>query len=386
MNKIYFFPLYLFLLLSCTSVRAQRNAPQSMRSDAKEIVKNMRVGWNLGNTLDAYNQGSQDSETSWGNPRTTKEMIDSVAAAGFGAVRIPVRWYPHFTYDGTTLTVDPQWMNRVKEIVGYCISNNLYAIINTHHESWLEGHPTYADSARVYRQFRLLWTEIAKAFQDYDQRVLFAGTNEVHVGNNWGRPTDENAEVQNGYNQVFVDAVRATGGNNLWRTLVVQTYVTNADFGVELFRMPKDKVSNRLIVEMHNYDPYRYGLTDEIRFWGTPYQKYGTNSTNDEADLEKTYSRLKHNFTDKGIPFIIGEMGTNYHSYRNDEEKIIVDESCIYYYNKVLNTIRNNGGCAFIWDNGVTTRRGKECFGLFDRRNHMKTMHPGVIEIVRKIQ
>lgn len=374
--------LILTLALFASPLHAQSH--KSMKQDAAAIVKNMGIGWNLGNTLEAYNRGAQDSETSWGNPHTTKEMIDSIAAAGFGAVRIPVRWYPHFTYDGTTLTVDPAWMNRVKEVVGYCIDNNLYAIINTHHESWLEGHPTYADSARVYKQLRLLWTEIANAFRDYDERLLFAASNEVHVGNNWGRPTDENAEVQNGYNQVFINAVRATGGKNKKRNLVVQTYVCNGQFGLELFRMPKDKAMNRLIVEMHNYDPYRYGLTDEIRFWGKDYVDYGTNSADDEAELTSTYDHIRRTFTDQGIPFIIGEMGSNYHTFKDTAEQAIVESSCTHYYNFVLSTIRSAGGAPFIWDNGATTHRGKECFGLFDRRNHMRCMHPGVVEAVRR--
>ena len=380
-----------FLLITMTfmalSLQAQKKAPKGMRTDAVQIAKKMRVGWNLGNTLEAYNSGQGiESETSWGNPRTTKEMIDSVAAAGFGAVRIPVRWYPHFTCDGHTLTIDPAWMNRVKEIVGYCLDNHLYVIINSHHETWLEGHPTYADSARVYNQLRLMWTEIAKAFQSYDEHVLFAGTNEVHVGNNWGEPTAENAVVQNGYNQQFINAVRATGGNNRWRTLVVQTYVCNASFGLDLFKMPTDPTRQRLMVEVHNYDPYKYGLTDEVRFWGTPYQQYGTNSNNDEAELAATYRRLKDTFTDKGIPFVVGEMGANYHTYKDAAEAAIVEASCNYYYEKVLSTIRQNGGIPFIWDNGVTGRRGQECFGLFDRRNHMRSQHPGVIKAVKGLK
>lgn len=370
------------LFLGCITVMAQKKAPKTMRHNATEIVENMGVGWNLGNTFEAYNYGSTDSETSWGNARTTKEMIDSIAAYGFKAVRIPVRWYPHFKYYGNTLTIDASWITRIREVVDYCMANNLYAIINTHHEMWLEGHPTYADSAEVYKEFRLLWTEIANAFNDYDEHLLFAGTNEVHVGNNWGRPLDENAVVQNGYNQQFINAVRATKGNNAWRCLVVQTYVASGSFGLELFKMPTDKVKNRLIAEIHNYDPYKYGLTDEVRYWGKPYVSYGTNSENDETELKETYERVKTAFAKYSIPFIVGEMGTNYHTYKDEVDREVVDRSTAYYYDNVLRTIRSNGGAPFIWDNGVVNRRGKECFGMFDRRNHMKCTQPQVLKLI----
>ena len=376
--------------------------PKGMRTDAASIVKQMGVGWNLGNTFEAYNaprrsfsnipqvegnalgvnQSAEvtypagiETETSWGNPVTTREMIDSVRAAGFRSLRLPVRWYPHFKYDGSTLKIDPLWIKRLREVVDYCRDNDMYVVMNTHHEMWLESHPTYADSAAVYKQLRMLWTEIALAFADYDEHLVFAGTNEVHIPNNWGQPTQENADVQNGFNQVFVDAVRATGGNNRWRPLVVQTYVCNGQFGIGLFRMPTDVVGGRLIVEVHNYDPYNYGLQDKIRFWGNQYKEYGTESEDDEAAIDHTYAQLHDAFTAKGVPFIVGEMGANFHTARDADELRVVEESYLYYLDYVVKAIRRNGGAPFVWDNGVTGRRGTECFGMFDRRNHMKLLH-----------
>lgn len=370
------------LLSSNMTIMAQKKAPKTMKQNAKEIVADIGIGWNLGNTFEAYNFGTTDSETSWGNARTTKEMIDSIAAYGFKAVRIPVRWYPHFTYDDNTLTIDPSWLARIKEVVDYCIDNNLYVIINSHHEMWLEGHPTYADSADIYKRFRLLWTEIANYFNDYDEHLLFAGTNEVHVGNNWGRPTDENADVQNGYNQQFINAVRATNGNNAWRNLIVQTYACNGAFGLELFKKPTDKVKDRMIVEIHNYDPSDYGLNDRIRYWGKPYVSFGTNSENDEQNLTDTYEKVYKTFAKLEVPFIVGEMGTNYHTYKDETDREVVDRSAAYYYEYVFKTIRANGGAPFIWDNGVVNRRGRECFGLFDRRDHMKCTQPLVLSVI----
>lgn len=379
--------MFVAVCVACsTMVFAQRRAPRGMRSDAMEVVKQMGVGWNLGNTLEAYNgrpapqfstsfPAGLETETSWGNPVTTREMIDSVRAAGFRSLRVPVRWYPHFVYDGQSLHIDPKWTARVREVVDYAMANDMYVVLNTHHESWLESHPTYADSARVFRQMRMLWTEIAKAFADYDEHLVFAGTNEVHIQGNWGEPTKENADVQNGFNQVFVDAVRATGGNNRWRCLAVQTYVCNGQWGIDLFRMPTDVVDKRLIVEVHNYDPYNYGLQDKVRFWGTPYKAYGTESDADEAAIDRTYARLHDAFTARGVPFIVGEMGANFHTARDVDELRVVEESYLYYLDYVVKAIRRNGGAPFVWDNGVTARRGTECFGMFDRRNHMKLLH-----------
>ena len=209
---------------TCSVIPADRNG---MEHTAVQLASLMKVGWNLGNSLEAYGNDPATSETSWGNPITTKAMIDSVAKAGFNAIRIPIRWYPHFTEDSSgSIKIDSTWMRRVKQLVDWSIDNDMYVIINTHHEKWLESHALYKDSAEVYRKERALWKEIAIYFRDYDEHLLFAGTNEVHIPDNWGRPEQENADVQNGFNQVFVDVVRGTGGRNTYRTLVVQTYVT----------------------------------------------------------------------------------------------------------------------------------------------------------------
>lgn len=357
----------------CQDVKRPIVNPENMSLDAKALAAEIFVGWNIGNSLEAYSVGAQDTETSWGNPRTTKAMIDAVANAGFNAIRIPVRWYPHFT-DASEAQVDVKWMDRVKEVVGYCLDNDMFVIINTHHEDWLESFPFYKDSAEVYRKEYALWTQIANAFKDYDERLLFAGTNEVHVPNEWGRPVKEkeNVSVQNEFNQVFVNAVRATGGNNKLRNLIVQTYCTNSEWGSELFVVPADPTPNRLMVEVHYYDPWSYSGLEEEKFWGKPYIQYGAGSIGQEGDMEARFSLLKKKFVDRGYPLIVGECGANRHSDA-DVDAALVRASRAYYFRMLALITKKNGAVPFIWDNGAIGK-GADSFGVFDRKNDMKNI------------
>ena len=190
-------------------------------------------------------------------------------AAGFNAIRIPVSWDCHTT-DGTT-TIPADWMARVKQVVDYAISQNMYVIINIHWDNgWLQDHSGRREPAGDQRQAdRRYWTQIATTFRTYDQRLLFAGTNEVHA--DYGTPTAEHNTVQQSYNQTFVNAVRATGGNNASRTLVVQTYNTNIQHGFNFFNLPTDTIASRLMVEVHYYDPYDFTLNPNgaCNVWGS---------------------------------------------------------------------------------------------------------------------
>lgn len=355
---------------TCSVIPADRNG---MEHTAVQLASLMKVGWNLGNSLEAYGNDPATSETSWGNPITTKAMIDSVAKAGFNAIRIPIRWYPHFTEDSSgSIKIDSTWMRRVKQLVDWSIDNDMYVIINTHHEKWLESHALYKDSAEVYRKERALWKEIAIYFCDYDEHLLFAGTNEVHIPDNWGRPEQENADVQNGFNQVFVDVVRGTGGRNTYRTLVVQTYVTNYEFGPELFRFPTDPTPERMMVEMHFYDPWNYCGLGTDKYWGTSCNRFGVDGEAQEIRLKSCLSALKSVFTDKGYPIIIGECGVVRHEVTAEEDRKAIELARGAYLEMMVGECRKNGAIPFLWDNGAATGAGQEQFGLFNRRAGMK--------------
>ena len=213
------------LLLAAISFSV--SAPAQTLPTAQQVASQINLGWNLGNTLEAI-----CSETAWGNPATNQALINSVKAAGFNAIRIPISWNCHITDGSTNIPAD--WMTRVKQVVDMAIGQNMYVIINIHWDNgWLQDHVTDAEAPAINARQNALWTQIATTFRTYDQRLLFAGTNEVHA--DFGTPTAEHNPVQQSYNQTFVNAVRATGGNNASRSLVVQTYNTNIQHGLNFF-------------------------------------------------------------------------------------------------------------------------------------------------------
>ncbi len=351
MKSTRFLNLAVILALVVALFASMKAQAQTSLPTASQVASQIIVGWNIGNTLEATPCG----ETAWGNPMVTQQLINSVKAAGFNAVRIPAAWDCHA--DQTTHTIDPVWMARVKTVVDYAISQNMYVILNIHWGGgWLENHVTFADQSAVNVKQNAYWTQIANTFKTYNEHLLFAGTNEVHQ--DYGTPTSENNTVQQSYNQTFVNAVRATGGNNASRTLVVQTYNTNIAHGLNFFNMPTDSAANRLIVEVHFYDPYDYTLnaSGPCLAWGAPYTQYSQCSWGQESYVDTTFAQVKTKWINAGIPVIIGEYGV--------VKRSGIDLASRQYYLKYINTsARNNGIKTFYWDNGSTD------FALFDRNS-----------------
>ena len=212
------------LAMMAGAASAQSPAP-SLTSD--NALSEMAPGWNLGNTLEAIGNGQKpfaaSQETAWGNPPASQALMDAVKAAGFKSIRIPVAWSEYADADGN---IRPAWMARVTTVVDEARHAGLYVIINVHWDGgWIQ--PTKAAEATVDARLAKFWTQIATNFKDDDDHLLFAGTNEIGVTGVYSAPTADNCAVQNGFNQVFVNAVRSTGGNNATRWLVVQGYNTN---------------------------------------------------------------------------------------------------------------------------------------------------------------
>jgi len=321
---------------------------------APQVMSQIAAGWNLGNSLEA-----QCGETAWGNPPATQRLIDAVRAAGFNAIRIPAAWDCHA--DEATLVIEPAWMARVKQVVDYAYGHGMYVVLNIHWDGgWLENHPTSAFQSVVNSKQRAYWTQIANAFKDYDQHLLFAGTNEVHA--NYGTPTPENNTVQQSFNQTFVDAVRATGGANASRTLVVQAYNTNIAHGLKFLALPRDPTPGRLVVEVHFYDPYDYTLNAKgtCRYWGAPYPAQNPCSWADQTYVDALFREVKARWVAQGVPVIIGEYGVSRRSH--------IDLASRQYYLHYINQAAAlNGIKTFYWDNGVPPDRDG-AFALFDRR------------------
>lgn len=333
-----------------------------------QLAGEMGVGWNVGNSLEAIG-----GETAWGNPVITKRLIDQIKAAGFNSVRIPVAW-SKFT-NAAEFTIDPTWLNRAQEVVDYVIDNDMYAILNNHWDKgWMQ--PTFAQQNYVNDRLEKMWIQIALHFRDYEDHLLFAGTNEVMVTGNYGTPTTENHTVQNGFNQIFVDAVRSTGGRNTYRNLVVQTYNTNIDHGINFFKMPTDPTSDRLMVEVHYYDPYEFALKEEggATQWGNnAANPASTAGWGNEAHTDSQFQKMKINYVDKGIPVLVGEYGAI--SRLNAPEHETYREA---YFRYVTKSIRNRGMVPFYWDNGFAGNHG---FALFDRATGNQ-LYPDLIKAI----
>ena len=337
---------------------------------ATELFDQMTIGWNLGNTLDAVGNGL-GSETAWGNPKATKELIDTVKAAGFDTVRIPVTWMGHFTED--TYEIDEEWLARVKEVVDYVLDNDMYAIINIHHDgndtaqSWLT--PVPSDEEAMVAQFETLWKQIAEYFNEYDEHLLFAGMNEFHHG--YSNPTNEYLRITDELNQSFVTTVRATGGNNANRILICPAYNTNGDASLKM-TMPEDTVSDKLMMEIHFYDPWDFAGSGKGD-WG----QTGTHTANwgQESWVDDIFGRIKAKFVDNGIPVIIGEYGAinNRDGY---------DDFRRYYVEYVTKAAKKNGLLPIWWDNGHDGPTG-EAFSLFNRIAYTK-LHEDIHEAIMR--
>ena len=334
---------------------------------AGEVAAGIKLGWNLGNTLEA-----QCTETSWGNPAANQQLFKAVKAAGFNAVRLPVAWDCH----ASKSIIDEAWMKRVQEVVDYAHAEGMYVLLNIHWDGgWLENNPVYARQEAVNQKQRSYWTQIATRFKDYDQRLLFAGTNEVHA--DYGTPSKEHNEVQQSYNQTFVDAVRATGGNNASRTLVVQTYNTNIHHGLNFFALPRDPIEGRLMVEVHHYDPYDYTLNEKgsCLAWGRPYPQHEACAWAQESYHDETFAKAGAKWVKQGVPVLLGEYAVGMRPGLNPESRL--------YYLLYLNmAAAKNGIKTFYWDIGVpATQKGGNA--LFDRRSG-KVVDPGALDAIKR--
>lgn len=319
---------------------------------AFQTAANISMAINIGNTLEAIG-----GETAWGAAKINADYIRSIRESGFDAVRLPVAWYNHS--DKNTLKIDESWMNRVDEVVQLCIANGLYVFMNIHwDEGWMELNiDSYSpDVDRIQRE---LWTQIADRFKDYDKHLVFCGANEA------GQDTQASADALKAYMQTFIDVVRASGSNNANRVLVVQSPGTDIDRAVKYCagNLPKDKVADRMMLEVHCYDPSdftilqndgEWGANSKVRyFWG---QDYHTGTDRDctwgeENHIDTQMQKLKANFVDKGIPVIIGEFGCG----RRRSFMATIDEakhraSRCYYHSYIVKSAKTNGAVPFLWD------------------------------------
>ena len=323
---------------------------------AWDLVSEMKIGWNLGNTFDATGGSGIDSETSWGNPKTTKEMIDAIKDEGFNVFRLPVTWDSHMDEN---YNVDPAWMARVHEVVDYAIDDGLFVILNTHHEEWY--FPTEADKAQDIEQLTALWKQIAEEFKNYDEHLIFEGLNEPRLrGTNkeWSGGDNESREVVNEYEQAFYDTVRASGGNNDKRALMITGYAASSSRNCLQSILLPNYDDEHLIVSVHAYLPYSFALDTK----GT--DQFDADS--DAGSIDTLFTDLDDIFLSNHIPVIVGEFGCM--NKMNDEERV----ECVEYY---LSEAKEYGVPCVWWDNGAFVGNG-ENFGLLVRDDIPPTWRP----------
>jgi len=329
-----------------------------MSSNAVELAANMHLGWNIGNTLEAIG-----SETAWGNPKITKEYVDAVKANGFNAVRLPCSWDQYS--DQATAKIEQSWLDRVKEVVQYCVDNDMYVLLNIHWDGgWLENNCTPDKKDLINDKQKAFWQQIATEMRDFDEHLLFCSANEPNVEN------ADQMEVLNSYHQTFVNTVRATGGRNSYRVLVVQGPSTDIEKTNDLMNgLPTDEVADRMMAEIHYYTPYQFCLMEEDAEWGKIFYYWGEGHHSDvepdrnatwgeESDVDNYFDLMKKKFVDNGIPVIMGEYG----AYRRntpaelDKHNDAVDHWITYITQNAI----ANGLKPFWWDTG----------GALDRANY----------------
>ncbi|MDF2589051.1 MAG: Endoglucanase [Anaerocolumna sp.] len=331
-----------------------------------DLVKEIKIGWNLGNTFDATGGGNtNNAETSWGNPKTTKEMVDAVKAAGFNTIRIPVTWGNHLG-DAPEYKINPDWLNRVQEVVDYAINNGMYTIINLHHEEW--HYPSYDNLDTAKTELTAIWSQIADHFKDYDEHLIFEGLNEPRMKGTefeWNGGNEEGRDVVNQFNAAFVETIRNSAGNNPLRHLMIPNYAASSDPKVwKDFVKPEDE---KIIVSVHAYTPYNFALN------GGGTSTWKVDNASDTRDIDYLMQAIYDNYVSKGTPVILGEFGAR------NKDNLADRVAWAEYY---IKSAKAKGIPCIWWDNGAFVGNG-ENFGLLNRKA-LTWQFPEIVDALMK--
>jgi endoglucanase len=326
-----------------------------MTSNAAQLYAKLGMGINIGNTLEAIG-----GETAWGNPKITQSFVNALKQNGFNTVRLPCSWDQYS--NRTTAEIQAAWLDRVKEVVQYCVNADMYVVLNIHWDGgWLDAHINSRDQATVNAKQKAFWEQIATKMRDFDEHLMFAGANEP--------PVEDAAQMSIllSYHQTFINAVRSTGGKNTYRVLVVQGPSTDIDRTYDLMNtLPSDPTPNRMMVEVHSYTPYQFCLMNADESWGSMFYYWGQNNHStiepsrnatwgEEDYVTNSYAKMKAKFTSKGIPMILGEYGAYRRSAPLDMEK---HQASVDHW-ATFNTAqaKANGIQPYWWDTGGLINR-----------------------------
>lgn len=355
--------------------------------NAEEITKRMGAGWNLGNELEASLNG-RPSETAWGNPAVTPKLIQLVRESGFSTIRIPVSYLDYIGSKESGYAIDEKWMKRVNDVIDYAIDAGFYVIINVHGDGyetvtggWL--FPAEEKQEEILEKYAAVWEQIAKRYADYDEHLIFESMNEIGADRSCNTKLYANI---NAYNQIFLDTIRQTGGNNAKRWVLIPGYNTNIDKTVDSsgFQLPKDSYlssdvpegEHRIMVSVHYYDPWNFcgQENNTTTQWGVDADASKIADWGNEAYMEQQFIKLYDSFSSQGYPVVIGEYGAIDKS-KADEANI---ESRVHFASKVCEKAVRYGLVPVYWDNGYNGEFG---FALF-HRNYFKVTHQEIIDAI----
>ena len=373
----------IFTGLDLGDINAQALSGDTLKNaDTEAILEDMGLGWNLGNSLDATGGSGLDTETSWSNPKTTQALIDKVKSLGFNTVRVPVSWGKHVS--GDNYTIDSAWLARVKEVVDYCYKNDMYVILNIHHDTkssasasgagYYPRSSAYSSSEKFVTS---VWSQAAEYFKDYDYHLIFETLNEprlIGTGyewwfNKWSIPSEVKDAIDciNKLNQKAVDTIRDTGSNNRGRLIMCPGYDASIDGAtVSGFKLPTDISGNknRIAISVHAYSPYNFAMNVGSGSTST----YTSSIKNELQDL---FSTLKSNFRDKGIPVVIGEFGSTDKNNTAERVKWATDYTALAKKNNIPCVLWDNN--AFAVYNGNSIVLNSEYHGYINRKNNTVT-------------
>ncbi len=373
----------IFTGLDLGDINAQALSGDTLKNaDTEAILEDMGLGWNLGNSLDATGGSGLDTETSWSNPKTTQALIDKVKSLGFNTVRVPVSWGKHVS--GDNYTIDSAWLARVKEVVDYCYKNDMYVILNIHHDTkssasasgagYYPRSSAYSSSEKFVTS---VWSQMAEYFKDYDYHLIFETLNEprlIGTGyewwfNKWSIPSEVKDAIDciNRLNQKAVDTIRNTGSNNKGRLIMCPGYDASIDGAtVSGFKLPTDISGNknRIAVSVHAYSPYNFAMN--VGSGST-----STYTSSIKSELRDLFSTLKSNFRDKGIPVVIGEFGSTDKNNTAERVKWATDYTALAKKNNIPCVLWDNN--AFAVYNGSSIVLNSEYHGYINRKNNTVT-------------
>ena len=353
-----------------------------------QITSAMGAGWNLGNQLEASLNGTPN-ETSWGNPTINANLIKAVKNAGFRSIRIPVSYLGKIG-SNSSYTIDSSWLNRVQQVVDMCIANDLYVIINMHGDGYhsVDGGWLFCDGSNqtaIRAKYKACWKQIATRFQSYDQHLIFESMNEEFDGT-YGTPNRTYYENINQLNQIFVDTVRTSGGNNAKRWLMLPGWNTNVNYtvGDYGFRVPTDNNctagGKRIMISVHYYDPWDFCGTESgaVTQWGDSVTDASKKpGWGDESYMASQFKKMYTKFVSQGYPVVIGEFGAINKENYDSQNKICRAE----YYQKVCYYAKQYGMIPVAWDNGYNGEYG---FAIIDRYSN-KVVHQELMDAMMEI-